>query len=468
MLPISKRLAAGFLCIAALPRWCHKELAVAMEVDAHGRVAPEGLSHERTRDIHIELDHLGGQDMRHTKLARREASSLVEVHHDKETRLSPVAQMILDMNSEMTMLKPPPGACQTIRVNAKHKAEAKCQKPTKATGCSCETFTTPGCGTQLYTGMDKCTGTTLPDVNVTVVVRCCHIDWAFGWEAVEGEASDAGQSDSAASCSGNKTATGCACHPVVDAEQCLSYGINLTNSQQCLATGSKDNTGGVKAIARCASFVDQPSDFFVAVSENFSELPENTAPKLTEVECSNLAHQMVACHCSSAIFGNEVFNCFGGSIVAQKCQCWGEACNANAICGNIPAPKQDCRWSDWSDWGPCSTSCGNGSVSRARELAAPAYNGGKLCTGDIEQNQSCDDSVPEVCEPPVEEQQSNLTMYLIIGGCVLGVLLLGGGAAFYMQSQKGKGAAKGEAEWGADYGEGEYGADYAEGDGGGY
>lgn len=470
MMPIARRLATGFISIAALPRSL-KQLTVALEVDAHGGMATLGLTD--AEHVHLELDHFGRQDMRHAKLARREAYALSGVsnekralsgeHTEEETRLSPVAQMILDMNNKMNSMTPPPGACNTVRANAKHRAEAKCESPTKATGCSCETTLTPGCGTH-FTGEDQCAATTTADVNVSVIIRCCHIDWAHGWEAVYGTPSDAGQTDSTATCTGSKTATGCTCHPVTDGEKCLSFGINTANIKECKATGYQGNTGGVRAVARCASFVNQPDDYFKSVEVAETSLPVmeegNPKSKMTVAHCANngsdggTKDQMISCHCSGAIIGDAPQQCMGGSIVAQKCMCWGPACVSNAICGHIPAPKQDCAWADWAEWGPCSKTCGNGTVSRARELASPAYNGGEMCVGSLEQNQSCEEDVPEVCEP----HHNHKTTYIIIGVALAVVVILGIAIAVYVTQHKGKGhayEAEGEGEWGADYGEGE-------------
>ncbi|XP_045483383.1 spondin-2 [Harmonia axyridis] len=42
-------------------------------------------------------------------------------------------------------------------------------------------------------------------------------------------------------------------------------------------------------------------------------------------------------------------------------------------------PPRDCRVSDWSEWSPCSKSCGIGEMTRRREVKKHAKRGGRLC-----------------------------------------------------------------------------------------
>ncbi|XP_059826219.1 thrombospondin type-1 domain-containing protein 7B isoform X2 [Hypanus sabinus] len=57
------------------------------------------------------------------------------------------------------------------------------------------------------------------------------------------------------------------------------------------------------------------------------------------------------------------------------------------LCGNsgyveemcsVPCPS-DCKLSDWSNWSPCSKSCGSGIQVRSKWLREKAYNGGRPC-----------------------------------------------------------------------------------------
>ena len=54
-----------------------------------------------------------------------------------------------------------------------------------------------------------------------------------------------------------------------------------------------------------------------------------------------------------------------------------------AICNALPCGTElqvsDCQMSAWSDWSECTKSCGGGTKSRRRTVLQPAYNGGKPC-----------------------------------------------------------------------------------------
>lgn len=51
-------------------------------------------------------------------------------------------------------------------------------------------------------------------------------------------------------------------------------------------------------------------------------------------------------------------------------------------------PK-NCIWRDWSDWGPCSQTCGtDGQTTRHREMLMPAQCGGH-CPGKSEESKEC-------------------------------------------------------------------------------
>ena len=47
-------------------------------------------------------------------------------------------------------------------------------------------------------------------------------------------------------------------------------------------------------------------------------------------------------------------------------------------------------WSDWTEWGQCSETCGEGLAERSRTCDSPlAQHGGRKCTGKDSDRQSC-------------------------------------------------------------------------------
>lgn len=51
----------------------------------------------------------------------------------------------------------------------------------------------------------------------------------------------------------------------------------------------------------------------------------------------------------------------------------------------------DCTWGDFSDWGDCSATCGDGKRSRARTIAIPAAGDGAECSGDASEEETCNE-----------------------------------------------------------------------------
>ena len=49
----------------------------------------------------------------------------------------------------------------------------------------------------------------------------------------------------------------------------------------------------------------------------------------------------------------------------------------------------DCEWGSFSEWSPCSKSCGGGEKSRTRQVATPASNGGLSCEGEPIETEGC-------------------------------------------------------------------------------
>lgn len=50
----------------------------------------------------------------------------------------------------------------------------------------------------------------------------------------------------------------------------------------------------------------------------------------------------------------------------------------------------DGAWSEWSSWGECKASCGNGQMNRYRYCNSPApAHGGRFCRGDTVEWKPC-------------------------------------------------------------------------------
>eukprot|EP00930_Biecheleria_cincta_P099272 TRINITY_DN90909_c0_g1_i1.p1 TRINITY_DN90909_c0_g1~~TRINITY_DN90909_c0_g1_i1.p1 ORF type:complete len:1250 (-),score=93.25 TRINITY_DN90909_c0_g1_i1:232-3981(-) len=69
-------------------------------------------------------------------------------------------------------------------------------------------------------------------------------------------------------------------------------------------------------------------------------------------------------------------------------RCEGEA-NETTICENLPACPVDCLWTDWSDWGGCSKTCGHGVLQRTRNRQIQEAYGGHVCYGTEDDEQEC-------------------------------------------------------------------------------
>ncbi|MBU38166.1 MAG: hypothetical protein CMA59_01430, partial [Euryarchaeota archaeon] len=67
-----------------------------------------------------------------------------------------------------------------------------------------------------------------------------------------------------------------------------------------------------------------------------------------------------------------------------------EACN-DAAC------PVDCVVTEWSGWGECSTTCGDGESQRTREITTEAADGGAECEGELSETQTC-----KITECPVD------------------------------------------------------------------
>ena len=53
-----------------------------------------------------------------------------------------------------------------------------------------------------------------------------------------------------------------------------------------------------------------------------------------------------------------------------------------------------CVWDSWSDWGPCSQTCGNGTQTKTRNVLRHARNNGTLCVGSNTTTTTCSNPTP--------------------------------------------------------------------------
>lgn len=79
---------------------------------------------------------------------------------------------------------------------------------------------------------------------------------------------------------------------------------------------------------------------------------------------------------------NKVHAEFGGR------PCYHNTTYEKKYCSSDACPV-DCEWDDWQDWRGCSTTCGNGTGLRMRNVRTPAFYGGKECAGGYSQNRDC-------------------------------------------------------------------------------
>lgn len=64
------------------------------------------------------------------------------------------------------------------------------------------------------------------------------------------------------------------------------------------------------------------------------------------------------------------------------------------LCNQASCPAVNGGWSDWSEWGTCSATCGTGLQHRNRTCSNPAPEPrGRPCVGDFSDHQLCDSIV---------------------------------------------------------------------------
>jgi hypothetical protein len=88
---------------------------------------------------------------------------------------------------------------------------------------------------------------------------------------------------------------------------------------------------------------------------------------------------------------------FTGRPIHREPRYGGEACPTvfmDQFCGQEACPV-DCQLSDWTAWGTCSKTCGNGTSTSTREIVRNATHGGAACSLEVLKSSHCED---EVCD----------------------------------------------------------------------
>jgi len=98
--------------------------------------------------------------------------------------------------------------------------------------------------------------------------------------------------------------------------------------------------------------------------------------------------------------------CDGGETARSRHHVTEEQ-NGGVPCTGPPAESKkcstqgcpaDCEWGPWSQWTPCSTTCGGGSITRVRDVSVNRRNGGAECLGPFKEEADCNNNLcPSDC-----------------------------------------------------------------------
>jgi len=190
------------------------------------------------------------------------------------------------------------------------------------------------------------------------------------------------------------------CEPVDKEEyrQC-NLGVCNAKSTECIDGAWEDWTDWESCSATCAGGITWRNRKVLQDANDCGRPPSGLSQEVSS--CNAEIPCVSAANCSFGIWTdwNDCSNSCSGMRkrtrkiahprVGLGAPCHGslqqlESCNANGEwtkCELVPAEPVDCEFSEWSDWGSCSATCGGGQYVRSRGVMKEPAGGGKPCSG---------------------------------------------------------------------------------------
>ncbi|KAF0028339.1 hypothetical protein F2P81_019426 [Scophthalmus maximus] len=95
------------------------------------------------------------------------------------------------------------------------------------------------------------------------------------------------------------------------------------------------------------------------------------------------------------------------TVDCNTCVCQGGAFNCTSESCDV-----DCVWSSWSEWSPCSASCGSGRQSSTRSVLQPSEYAGAPCEGPQERTKTC--TAPDCACPDGEQWRRSVSEEVLL------------------------------------------------------